>query len=638
MKGKEVLLTDFDLHLFSEGTFYKSHEKLGAHPCVIDGKEGVYFAVWAPNAEYVSVIGDFNGWDNGKDRLAVQANSGLWAGFVEGARHGSRYKFYIASRFLGYRTERADPYGKYAEVRPNSASVVWDLSGYSWGDSEWMGQRKVRNALDKPISIYEVHLGSWRRNSEEDGRWLTYRELAEELPRYLSDMGYTHAEFLPVMEHPYDASWGYQTVGYFAPTSRFGTPQDFMYLIDRLHQAGIGVILDWVPSHFPKDGHGLGFFDGTHLYEHADARQGEHRDWGTYIFNYSRTEVSEFLISSALFWLDHYHADGLRVDAVASMLYLDYSREEGEWIPNMFGGRENLEAIAFIKRLNEEVYSRHPDVMMTAEESTSWPMVSRPTYLGGLGFGFKWNMGWMNDVLSYMVKDPIYRQYHHNNLTFGMLYAFHENFILPFSHDEVVHQKRSMLDKMPGDLWQKFANLRALYGYMYGFPGKKLVFMGSEFGQWNEWYYDASLDWHLLQWEPHQGLQLWVKDLNHFYRGEPALYEVDYDWHGFRWADCNDAGASVISFMRFSRDGKSCVLVVSNFTPVVREGYLIGVPYAGKWREVLNSDAKCYGGSGVGNDGMVETMPYDIHGQPQAVRLKLPPLGTLILKPAGWEN
>ena len=633
MNGTDCLLTEFDFHLLSEGTHYQSYEKLGAHLCELNGVAGTYFAVWAPNADGVSVIGEFNSWDSSRNRLSCQGDSGIWAGFVEGVRKGDVYKFFISSRWNGHRAEKADPYAFFFEMRPKSASVVWDISEYQWSDQQWMADRQGRNSLDQPVLIYEVHLGSWRRVPEDGNRWLTYQEMAREMPSYLKEMGYTHVEFLPVMEHPLDASWCYQTIGYFAPTSRFGTPQDFMYLVDCLHQNGIGVILDWVPSHFPKDGHGLAYFDGTHLYEHADARQGEHRDWGTLIFNYGRREVTNFLMSSALFWFDKYHIDGMRVDAVASMLYLDYSRKAGDWIPNIYGGRENLEAISFIKRLNEEVYGRYPGAMMFAEESTAWPMVSRPTYLGGLGFGFKWNMGWMHDVLQYISKEPIHRSYHHNNLTFGMLYAYHENFVLPFSHDEVVHGKGAMLSKMPGDMWQQFANLRALYGYMYGFPGKKLQFMGSEIGQWSEWYFDNSIDWHLLQWSSHQGLQTWVKELNAYLRSEPALYEIDFDWRGFRWVDCNDWAASIISFLRIAKDDRNFVLVVSNFTPVVRHDYTIGVPVGGPWHEVLNSDAVQFGGSGQGNPGTLWAQEWGAHGQPQSLKLTLPPLATVFLKP-----
>ena len=529
--------------------------------------------------------------------------------------------------------DKADPYGFAAEIRPQTASKVWDLSQYTWSDQEWLAHRRQAQSLDAPISIYEVHLGSWRRVPEEDHRWLTYREMAPLLADYVHAMGYTHVEFLPVSEHPFDASWGYQTVGYYAPTSRFGTPDDFMYLVDVLHQRGIGIILDWVPAHFPRDEHGLGFFDGTHLYEHHDPRRGEHQDWGTYIFNYGRTEVSNFLINNALFWLDKYHIDGLRVDAVASMLYLDYSRQSSEWVPNPFGGHENLEAIAFLRRFNERVYGDFPDVITIAEESTSWPMVSRPTYLGGLGFGLKWDMGWMHDMLSYMTHDPVHRKYHHDRLTFRLLYAFNENYMLPLSHDEVVHLKASLLSKMVGDMWQKFANLRLLYGTMTAQPGKKLLFMGGEFGQWSEWNENTSLDWHLLQYSPHQGLQRWVRDLNTLYRSKPALHQLDSDPAGFEWIDCNDSDASVISFLRKARDPDDCVLVVGNFTPVPRYEYRLGVPQGGTWREILNSDAPIYGGCEVGNLGAVMAEPGPCHGRPYMVNLALPPLGIVFFKP-----
>ncbi|NDY43359.1 1,4-alpha-glucan branching protein GlgB [Dissulfurirhabdus thermomarina] len=627
------LLTDYDLYLHMEGTFLRAWEKLGAHPGEVDGTRGTWFAVWAPNAERVFVVGDFNGWREGAHELRCRGGSGVWEAFVPGVEKGALYKFVIRSRYNGYRAEKADPYGFFFELRPRSASIVWDLGGHEWGDGEWMAARRERNALDAPISIYEVHLGSWMRAPEEGGRWLTYRELAPRLAAYARDMGFTHVELLPVMEHPLDASWGYQVLGYFAPTSRFGTPQDFMFLVDTLHRAGIGVILDWVPAHFPTDGHGLAFFDGTHLYEHADPRQREHKDWGTFIFNYGRREVAGFLLSNALFWLDVYHVDGLRVDAVASMLYLDYSREEGEWIPNAYGGRENLDAVAFIRRFNEMVYREQPGAFTVAEESTAWPMVSRPTYLGGLGFGYKWNMGWMHDTLLYMSKDPVHRKYHHNNLTFSLLYAFHENFILPFSHDEVVHGKGAMLAKMPGDLWQRFANLRLLYGYMYAHPGKKLLFMGCEIGQWNEWNHDASLDWHLLDYPLHQGLQSWVRDLNHLLRRVPALHEVDFEPSGFSWIDCSDSQQSVLAFLRRGRRPEEVVLAVCNFTPVPRHGYRLGVPAPGPWREVLNSDAECYGGSGQGNMGGVEAEPVPSHGHPWSVVLTLPPLGALFFRP-----
>ena len=545
-----LLLTDFDLHLLAEGNHYRSYEKLGAHLREVDGVRGVQFAVWAPNAIEVSVMGDFNGWHPGANRLSVHPQVGIWEGFVPGIGPGALYKYHIVSRYSEYTADKADPYGFAAEIRPNTASKVWDLGGYDWGDDAWMETRGRKQALDAPISVYEVHLGSWARVPEEGNRWLTYREMASKLADYTHHMGFTHVELLPVTEHPFDGSWGYQTVGYFAPTSRFGSPQDFMYLVDMLHQRGIGVILDWVPAHFPTDAHGLGYFDGTHLYEHADPRQGQHPDWGTFVFNFGRNEVRNFLISNALFWFDRYHVDGLRVDAVASLLYLDYGRREGGWIPNQYGGRENLEAVDFLRTLNAAAYGAYPGVMMMAEESTAWPMVSRPTYLGGLGFGYKWNMGWMHDMLDYMSKDPVYRAYHHNRLTFSLMYAFSENFVLPFSHDEVVHGKGSMIGKMPGDDWRRFANLRLLYGYMTGHPGKKLLFMGDEFGQWKEWNHDESLDWALLEYPLHSGLQRWVRDLNTFYRGHPALYQRDTEAGGFEWIDCNDSQRSIVSFRR----------------------------------------------------------------------------------------
>ena len=512
------ILTDYDLYLIAEGSHYQSYEKLGAHPRTIDGQAGVSFGVWAPNAQRVSVIGDFNSWNREATPMRLRPEAGVWECFVPNLGMGAQYKYFVESRYEGYQVEKADPYGFAAEIRPQTASKVWDLERYQWNDQRWMSDRPSRRLHESPMSIYEVHLGSWARVPEENNRWLTYRELAHRLVEYVHEMGFTHVEFLPVTEHPFDGSWGYQTVGYFAPTSRFGTPDDFMYLMDALHQKGIGVILDWVPAHFPHDAHGLGYFDGTHLYEHADPRQGEQPDWDTFIFNFGRTEVRNFLITNALFWMQKYHVDALRVDAVAAMLYLDYGRREGDWIPNRYGGRENLEAIDFLRLLNEHVYESSPGVTVIAEESTSWPMVSRPTYVGGLGFGFKWNMGWMHDMLDYMSTDPLYRGYHHSLITFGLLYAFSENFVLPFSHDEVVYGKGSMIRKMPGDDWQKFANLRLLYGYMFGHPGKKLLFMGCEFGQWNEWNHDTSLDWHLLQSAPHSGLQRWVRDLNTFYR------------------------------------------------------------------------------------------------------------------------
>jgi len=629
--GATTLLTKEDLYLFNEGSHFQLHEKLGAHLITTAGAAGTYFAVWAPSAEQVSVIGDFNGWDRERHLLRPRGQSGIWEGFVPGVGKGAHYKYHIVSRHSGYRVDKTDPLSFHNEVSPQTASVVWDLD-YKWGDEEWMARRRSRNALDSPISIYEVHLGSWRRVPEEGNRSLTYREIAPQLAEYVSQTGFTHVEFLPLMEHPFYGSWGYQVTGYFAPTSRYGTPQDFMYLIDCLHQHGIGVILDWVPSHFPADEHGLGFFDGTHLYEHADPNQGLHREWDSFIFNYGRHEVRSFLISNALFWLDRYHADGLRVDAVASMLYLDYARKEGEWIPNRYGGRENLEAITLFRRFNEEVYGRHPDAQTIAEESTAWPMVSRPTHVGGLGFGLKWDMGWMHDMLEYMSLDPIHRQYHHDKLTFRMIYAFHENFVLSLSHDEVVHGKRSLLGKMPGDNWRKFANLRLLLGYMYGQPGKKLLFMGGEFGQWKEWDHDESLDWHLLEYAEHQGIRRWVEDLNHLYRNEAALHELDCQAEGFEWIDCSDNSASVLSFIRKVRSGDEIVLAVCNFTPVSRHYYRVGAPRGGFWRELLNSDAGDYGGSGQGNTGGVEADSFPFHGRPYSLNLTLPPLATMFFK------
>ncbi|MDR5694886.1 MAG: 1,4-alpha-glucan branching protein GlgB [Armatimonadota bacterium] len=625
------LLSEDDLHLFNEGTHFRLYEKLGAHPLEVEGVSGTYFAVWAPNAERVFVMGDFNGWEKTTHPLQPRGQSGIWEGFIPGIGHGSRYKYHIVSRYRAYRVDKADPFGFFHEIPPRTASIVWDLT-YPWGDEAWMQGRWRANRLSSPMAIYEVHLGSWMRVPEEYNRPLTYRELAERLGDYVEKMGFTHVEFLPVMEHPFYGSWGYQVTGYFAPTSRFGTPQDFMYLIDHLHQRGIGVILDWVPSHFPMDEHGLGFFDGTHLYEHADPRKGLHPDWNSFIFNYGRNEVRSFLISSALFWLDRYHADGLRVDAVASMLYLDYSRKEGEWIPNEYGGRENLEAIAFLRRFNEEVYRNYPDVQTIAEESTAWPMVSRPTYVGGLGFGLKWDLGWMHDTLFYMSKDPVHRKYHHNNLTFRMLYAFHENFVLPLSHDEVVHGKGSLLSKMPGDEWQKCANLRLLFGYMVAQPGKKLLFMGGEFGQWREWQHDEGLEWHLLARSRHAQVQRWVADLNRLYRNEPALHELDCDPSGFEWIDCTDADHSIVSFLRKAHSTGDLLLIVCNFTPVPRHGYRVGVPRGGYWREILNSDAEIYGGTNQGNLGGREADPIPFHGRPYSLALTLPPLGCLFLK------
>ncbi len=630
------VLTDFDLHLFGEGNNYRLYTKLGAHLCEIDNVAGVSFAVWAPNAERVSVVGQFNQWDGRRHPMRPRGATGIWELFIPGLAEWELYKYEIRSSQRGYIVEKSDPVGFASELRPKSASLVFDLDRYQWSDDAWVAKRETINPLETPISVYEVHLGSWRRTA--DGRWLSYRELADQLIPYLEDMGYTHVELLPITEHPFDGSWGYQATGYFSPTSRFGTADEFMLFVDRCHQAGIGVILDWVPAHFPKDETGLGFFDGTHLYEHADPRKGEHKDWGTLVFNYDRSEVQEFLLSSAIFWLDKYHIDGIRVDAVASMLYLDYSREEGEWIPNEFGGRENLGAIAFLKRFNEIVHQNYPGAITFAEESTSWPMVSRPTYVGGLGFDFKWNMGWMHDMLLYMSKDPVHRRYHHDNLTFSLLYAFSENFILPFSHDEVVHLKGSMLGKMPGDDWQKFANLRALYAYMYAHPGKKLNFMGGEVGQWSEWDFSGSVDWPLLEYDPHRQLQTFVRELNHLYRKEPALYQIDFDWDGFEWIDFRDVDQSSISFIRKGGEGIPPVIVVANLTPVPRMGYRLGLPEPGSYREILNSDAAAFGGSNVGNEGQIMAEELAWQGQPYSALLTLPPLAVLFLKPESSQG
>jgi len=625
------LLTDEDIYLFNEGSHFRLYEKLGAHPMASAGKNGTYFAVWAPNAEQVFVMGDFNGWDKASHPLQVRGQSGISEGFVPGVGRGANYKYHIKSRHKGYRVDKADPFAFYNERPPKTGSIVWDLE-YDWGDQEWMASRGERNRSDSPMAIYEVHLGSWMRVPEEGNRSLNYRGIAPKLAEYVKDMGFTHVEFLPVMEHPFYGSWGYESLGYFSPTSRYGSPQDFMYLIDSLHQAGIGVFLDWVPSHFPNDEHGIGFFDGTHLFEHDDPRKGIHPDWDSFIFNYGRNEVRSFLVSSALFWLDICHADGLRVDAVASMLYLDYSRKGGEWIPNQYGGRENLEAIAFLRRFNEEIYKNSSDVQIIAEESTAWPMVSRPTYVGGLGFGMKWDMGWMHDTLEYMSQDPIFRRYHHNRITFRLVYAFQENFVLPLSHDEVVHGKGSLLGKMPGDDWQKFANLRLLLAYMYAQPGKKLLFMGGEFGQWREWNHEESLDWDLLDYPLHAKLRRWVEDLNRFYRMEATLYELDFELAGFEWIDCNDSEHSVLSLMRKGRSTDERLIVVCNFTPVPRFNYRVGAPHGGYWREILNSDAQDYGGSGHGNMGGIEAAPINCHGRPYSLNLTLPPLGAVFLK------
>jgi 1,4-alpha-glucan branching enzyme len=598
---------------------------------MVDGRPGMNFAVWAPDAEKVFLMGPFNGWNKTSHEMQPQGTSGIWEIFIAGIENGTTYKYHVASRYHHYAVDKADPFAFYSEVAPRTASIVWDLS-YDWHDQAWMSTRGRNNSLHAPISIYEVHLGSWKRVPEDNNRWLTYREIAPQLAEYVERMGFTHVEFLPLTEHPFYGSWGYQTTGYFAPTSRYGTPQDLMYLIDYLHQRGIAVILDWVPSHFPTDEWALGFFDGTHLYEHSDPRQGIHKDWDSFVFNYGRNEIQSFLLSSAMFWLDCYHIDGLRVDAVASMLYLDYSRNEGEWIPNPYGGRENIDAIEFLRRLNTNVYGNHDDVQTVAEESTAWPMVSRPAYVGGLGFGMKWDMGWMHDTLKYMSHDPVHRKFHHNQLTFRMIYAFHENFVLPLSHDEVVHGKGSLIGKMPGDFWQKFANMRLLFAYMYAQPAKKLLFMGGEFGQWGEWSHEQSLEWHLLQYDPHQRLQRWVCDLNQTYRNERALHELDCDPAGFEWIDGSDSQQSMLSFIRKSAGASEIVLTVFNFTPVPRHNYRVGVPRGGYWKEILNSDSKEYGGEDFGNLGGSDAVELPSHGRPYSLNLIVPPMGAVFLK------
>ena len=625
------LLGEQDVYLFNEGSHLRLHERLGAHPGVVDGVAGVHFAVWAPNAASVAVMGDWNGWSKDAQPLRARGASGVWEGFLPGVARGAAYKYHVVSRFAGYAADKADPFAFYAEVPPRTGSRVWTLD-YDWGDAEWLARRARRNAVGAPMSIYELHVGSWRRDPRDPARMLTYREIAPLLVEHVVRLGFTHVELLPVMEHPYYPSWGYQTTGYFAASSRWGTPQDLMFLVDSLHQADIGVILDWVPSHFPTDEHGLGYFDGTHLYEHGDPRQGFHPDWQSFIFNYGRNEVRSFLLSSARFWIDRYHADGLRVDAVASMLYLDYSRKQGEWIPNRHGGRENLDAIDFLRRMNVEIYGAFPDVQTTAEESTAWPMVSRPTYVGGLGFGFKWDMGWMHDTLAYMSLDPIHRKFHHAQLTFRGMYAFSEHFVLPLSHDEVVHGKGSLLRKMPGDEWQRFANLRLLLGWMFGQPGKKLLFMGAELATWNEWYHEVGLDWDLLERPPHAGVERWLADLNALYAREPALHELDCDPAGFAWIDCNDSEGSTVSFLRRARDADDALLFACNFTPIPRHAYRIGVPRAGFWAEVLNGDATEYGGSGIGNLGGVSSENVACHGHAQSVVIALPPLAVVVLR------
>jgi len=627
------LLTSYDIYLFKEGKHQQLYDKLGSHPTSVDGREGTHFAVWAPNAKHVAVIGDFNQWRFGSHPLRLRGDgSGIWEGFIPEVSRGTLYKYHIESRsHRGRSMDKGDPFALYWELPPRTASIVWDLKP-SWDDEEWMRNRSGKNSLDSPWSIYEMHLGSWKRAPEDNNRWMTYRETAADLPDHLGETGFTHVEFLPIMEHPYSRSWGYQTLGYFSPTSRFGLPEDFIHLVNELHKRGFGVILDWVPSHFPSDAYGLADYDGTHLYEYADPRKGYHPDWNSYIFDFGKNEVRSFLMSSALFWLDKYHADGLRVDAVASMIYLDYSRKKGEWVPNKYGGRENLEAISFIRELNEAVYREHHDVQMIAEESTAWPMVSRPTHVGGLGFGMKWNMGWMHDTLEYMTKDPVYRKHHHDQLTFSLWYAFAENFVLPLSHDEVVYGKRSLLDKMPGDVWQKFANLRLLYGYMYGHPGKKLLFMGGELGQWDEWDFEKSLDWHLLEDDKHRKLRLWLKDLNRFYRTEPAMHQLDFERLGFEWLDIQDWEKSIVSFARRARNPEHAVVSVCNFTPKPRKNYRLGVPSGGRWKEVLNSDALEYGGSGQGNLGGVEADHHPFHGRTDSISITLPPLGCLFFR------
>jgi 1,4-alpha-glucan branching enzyme len=628
-------LGEVDLHLLAEGTHYRIYDRLGAHVARLEDVDGIVFAVWAPNARRVSVVGDWNGWDGRRHPMRLHPGNGIWELFIPGVSQGARYKFEILARSGEPLALKSDPYATAFEPdTPRTASVVYDLGGYAWGDGAWMAERERRNALDGPMAVYEVHLGSWRRVPEEGDRFLGYRELADALADYVTEMGFTHVELLPVSEHPFYGSWGYQTIGYYAPTRRYGEPKDFMAFVDHLHRRGIGVIIDWVPAHFPEDAHGLVYFDGTYLYEHADPRLREHPDWGTKVFNYGRREVANFLLGNALFWLERYHVDGLRVDAVASMLYLDYSRKAGEWIPNIHGGRENLEAIAFLRRLNEVVYGTRPGVITAAEESTAWPQVSRPVYLGGLGFGLKWNMGWMHDVLDYMRHDSVHRKYHHDRLTFGMLYAWSENFLLPLSHDEVVHGKGSLLRRMPGDDWQRFANLRLLYGFMWAYPGKKLLFMGGELGQRSEWYHETSLDWHLLEGGPyHRGVQRLVADLNRLYRAEPALHQLDFEPAGFQWMDCSDSEQSIVSFCRFARDAETLILCACNFTPVPRPGYRVGVPREGFYAEVLNTDSELYGGSNTGNGGGVLSQPLPWHGQPHSVLLTLPPLGAVLLRP-----
>ena len=624
-------LTDLDMYLLGEGTNYKAYAKMGAHPMTIDGVEGVHFAVWAPNAVRVSVVGWFNNWDGRIHPMQQRGGSGLWELFLPHLKAGDLYKFEVKGHHA-FLAQKADPFAFASELRPRSASMVWDVQKYAWQDAAWLAKRDQTHWLEEAISVYEVHLSSWRRNPDDNNRMLTYGELAETLIPYVKKMGYTHVEMLPISEHPFDGSWGYQTIGYYSPTSRFGNPDEFKAFVDKCHQEGIGVIIDWVPAHFPKDGHGLAYFDGTHLYEHDDPRLGEHKDWGTYIFNYGRNEVRSFLLSNAIFLADVYHVDGLRVDAVASMLYLDYSRKEGEWIPNKYGGRENLDAVDFLKKFNELVHAEFPGFLTFAEESTAWPMVSRPTYLGGLGFDLKWNMGWMHDTLDYMHKDPVFRKYHHHQMTFSMIYAFNENFILPFSHDEVVHGKGAMLSKMPGDMWQQFANLRLLYAYMYAHPGKKLTFMGMEFGQWREWQHNESLDWHLLEYDSHAGLQRLARDLNEMLKGFPCLHQIDFSWEGFEWIDLNDWENSMLFALRKGKDPNDLLVCGFNFTPVPRQGYRMGVPRAGTYEEVLNTDATIYGGGGVGNPRFVKAEKQEWQGREFSIPVVVPPLGAVYFR------
>ena len=626
------LFSKHDIYLFKEGNHFRLYDKLGSHPAVVKGKKGYYFAVWAPNAKKVTVQGDFNGWNKEKHSLLLRGDeSGIWEGFIPGIKKGDIYKYHIVSNYNRYSVDKGDPFAYYWEQAPKTASVVWGLD-YTWNDSNWMAKRHKLNTLDSPLSIYEVHIGSWLRHDKNNSR-LTYREMAHKLADYVKKMGFTHVELMPIMEHPFYGSWGYQCTGFFAPTSRYGTPQDFMYFVDYLHQKDISVILDWVPSHFPSDQHGLSYFDGTNLYEHQDPKKGYHPEWKSYIFNYGRNEVRNFLISSALYWLEKYHIDGLRVDAVASMLYLDYARKKGDWIPNEYGGNEDLEATSFLKRLNEAVYENFSDVHTMAEESTAWPMVSRPTHLGGLGFGMKWNMGWMHDTLKYTSKNPVHKKHHHNQLTFSLWYAFTENFILPLSHDEVVHGKKSLVGKMPGDEWQKFANLRLLFAYMYGHPGKKLLFMGGEIGQWKEWNHDESLEWYILEYLPHKGLQNWVRDLNHLYKSTPALYENDFSHECFEWINSTDYEKSVISFIRKSKDNENTLIFVLNFTPIPRHNYRVAMQNGGYYEEILNSDSERYWGSNIGNYGKVLAEPVSWDEKEFSLNLSIPPLGAVILRP-----